>query len=123
MNLFLKRLIAFSLSFGIMIFLFAVPAGAEDSAQDKPIVSQGDIFIEKILGGLGSVFGKVLNAITFTDESRIEKAPARRAAGVEHKGDLFSGAPEQTLSAETWRVVEITYESEKEYADPFDELF
>ena len=105
-----------------IISVLFIPVFAEDSAVDKPLVSQTELYFEKVIGGLGSIFGRLLNAVTFTDESRIEKAPARDAAGVEYKTDLFSGEPEQTLSAETWRVAEISFDSEKEYADPFDDV-
>lgn len=77
---------------------------------------------ERIGGALGSLLGYLLKAVTFTDESRIRKAPSRDAAGQASNTALFTGAAEQTLSAETWRAVELSFESEKRYGDPFDDV-
>ena len=118
----MKKLLPVLLSITTILSVVMVPAVAEDSAADKPLVSQTELFFEKVFGDLGSVFGRLLKTVTFTDESRIEKAPAREEAGSEHNTDLFSGTAEQTLAAETWRVAELTFDSEKEYAAPFDDV-
>lgn len=78
----MKKFLPVLLSVTTILSVVMIPAVAESSAADKPLVSQTELFFEKVLGGIGNVFGRILNAVTFTDESRIEKAPARGAAGV-----------------------------------------
>ena len=92
------------------------------AAGDAPAPSAAAVTFEKTVGMLGSLLGHMLKIITFTDESRIRKAAVRDAAGQKSDTALFSGAAEQTLSAETWRAVELSFESEKTYADPFGDV-
>ena len=111
-----KRLTAFLLAV-ILLFGAAAPAcaaGARENAAPPAAV----LTAERLGGALGSVLGRLLKLVTFTDESRIQKAKPRDAAGQAGGAPLFTGAAERTLTAETWRMVELTYESEKTYADP-----
>ena len=98
-----------------------VSSGASESSTD---ISVPDTVtgLEKITGVLGNVFGHFLKIITFTDESRIKKAEPRDAAGEKSSENLFSGEAEQTLSAETWRLTELNFESAKSYDDPFNDV-
>ena len=116
----LKRTIAILLS---VILLFGAVAPAV-SASDTDAVngpSSAVTALEQVGGMLGSLLGQMLKLVTFTDESRIRKADKRDAAGTASGTALFSGAAEQTLTAETWRAVELTFESDKAYADPFND--
>ena len=102
-----------------LLFASFVPAYAKDS---DAAVSKTVLAFEKTTGVLGSLFGQVLKLITFTDESRIKKADKRAAPGRESSDALFSGDAEKSLSAETWRAVELSFESEKSYDDPFSDV-
>ena len=115
-----KRLTAFLLAV-ILLFGAAAPAyaaGARENAAPPAAV----LTAERLGGALGSVLGRLLKLVTFTDESRIQKAKPRDAAGQASNASLFTGAAEQTLTAETWRAVELVYESDKTYADPFNDV-
>ena len=100
-------------------FALHVYASSAD-VPDEP--SAAVLFAEKLGGAAGNILGHLLKMITLTDESRIQKAAPRDAAGQASGTALFSGAAEQTLSAETWRAVELCFESEKTYADPFGDV-
>ena len=116
----MKRTVSLVLSL-LLLFGAAVPASDEGkNAEKEPSAAVNAM--EKIGGVLGSLVGRLLKTVTFTDEARIQKAPARAAAGAESGAALFSGAAEQTRSAEAWRVVELSFESEKIYADPFADV-
>jgi len=105
----------------IMLLLVAAPfAYAEtEAAENEP--SAVVLSMEKLGGTLGNLLGHVIKIITFTDESRIKKAKSCDAAGQASNTPLFTGEAEISLSAETWRAVEVSFESEKVYADPFGE--
>ena len=117
----LKRTTAILLSV-ILLFGAVAPAvsAAEPAADSEP--SAAVTALEKVGGMLGNLLGHMLKIITFTDESRIRKAEPRDAAGQKSDTALFTGAAEQSLSAETWRMTELTFESEKTYADPFRDV-
>ena len=77
---------------------------------------------ERTGGAIANVLGQLLKLITLTDESRIQKAAPRDKAGTASDKALFAGDAEQALTAETWRMVELSFESEKTYADPFGDV-
>ena len=117
----MKRSIALSLSMILLFGAFSTCAAAA-GAGTEPGPSAAAAAFEKAGGALGSLLGRLVKLITFTDESRIKKAEARDAAGQASDTALFSGAAEQTLTAETWRAVELSFESETTYADPFADV-
>ncbi|MCR5523626.1 MAG: DUF4038 domain-containing protein [Clostridia bacterium] len=118
----MKRTVAIILSF-IMILGVGTPLViAADASGDAPHPGSASFNLEKAGGAAGSMLGRLLKLITFTDESRIKKTEPRGAAGEQSDTALFSGEAEQTLSAETWRAVELSFESEKSYADPFGDV-
>ena len=117
----MKRTTAFFLS-AVLLLGAAAPcmsAAAADAASEPTNIV---LHAEKLGGVLGNLLGHVLKLITFTDESRIQKAEPRDAAGQASGKPLFTGEAEQTLTAETWRAVELQFESEKTYADPFGDV-
>lgn len=117
----MKRLLALLLSLTLISGIAAPHAyAAEATAFDEP--SAAVMRLERIGGALGSLLGRMLKLVTFTDESRIQKATSREAAGQKSDTALFSGAAQQNLTAETWRMVELRFESEKSYADPFADV-
>lgn len=117
----MKRSIAFFLSVVLLFGAFSHCASAScEDAENGP--SAAVTAFEKAGGVLGNLVGWMLKLVTFTDEARIKKAAARDAAGQKSDTALFAGAAQQTLSAETWRAVELSFESEKMYADPFADV-
>ena len=115
----MKRTIALVLTV-LLLFGVAVPTALAASAANGP--SAAALQLERVLGTAGSLLGRIVKLVTFTDESRIKKAEPRDAAGQASDFALFNGEAEQTLTAETWRAVEIGLESEKTYADPFSDV-
>ncbi len=117
----MKRMLSLLISVTLISGIAAPSAFAADAAPsgDPPA---SVLRLEQIGGALGSLLGRILKLVTFTDESRIQKAASRDAAGQKSNSALFSGAAEQTLRAETWRAVELSFESEKAYSDPFGDV-
>ena len=117
----MKRMLSLLISVTLISGIAAPSAFAADAAPsgDPPA---SVLRLERIGGALGSLLGRILKLVTFTDESRIQKAASRDAAGQKSDSALFSGAAEQTLRAETWRAVELSFESEKAYNDPFGDV-
>ena len=117
----MKKTVALMMTAVLLFTAMVLPVRATDAGEASAAVPQTVLTFEKLIGTLGSLVGRMLKLMTFTDESRIKKAEHRAAAGAESSTALFSGAAEQTLRAETWRAVELSFESEKTYADPFND--
>ena len=117
----MKRTVAFILSL-ILILGAAVPVISAAGPGENPEPGALELNLEKAGGAAAGLFGRLLRLITLTDESRIAKAQPRDAAGEASKTALFSGKAEQNLSAETWRMVELSFTSEKSYDNPFDDV-
>ena len=117
----MKRSIALFLSVLLLLGAALPRASADDAVAGDGPTAAGTV-LEKVGGVLGSLLGQMLKLVTFTDESRIKKAAPRAAAGQACSRALFSGAAEETLTAETWRAVELCFESEKRYDDPFADV-
>ena len=115
----MNRTIALVLT-ALLLIGAAAPAAYAANEADGP--SSAALQLERFLGAAGSLLGRMLKLITFTDEARIKKAEPRDAAGQASDSPLFNGEAEQTLRAETWRAVELSFESEKAYADPFSDV-
>lgn len=117
----MKKTIALILSVVLLFGAVSLNAGASSAdANDAPNAAVQTL--EKLGGMLGNVLGRILKVITFTDESRFKKAGERAPVWQKSGKALFSGAAEQTLAAESWRAVELSFESEKTYADPFADV-
>ena len=117
----MKRTLSILLSALMLVSVFAPSAYASgETAAGAPPAAV--VALEKLGGAFGSLLGHLIKTVTFTDESRIKKADPRDAAGVQSSEALFSGAAEQSLTAETWRALELSFESEKTYADPFSDV-
>ncbi|MBR5427464.1 MAG: DUF4038 domain-containing protein [Clostridia bacterium] len=118
----MKKTIALMMTAVLLFSAAVLPARAADAGTAPAAVPQAVLHLEQAGGVFGNLLGWFLKIITFTDESRIKKAEMRAAAGQESGEALFAGEAEQTLSAETWRAVELSFESETAYADPFADV-
>lgn len=116
----MKRTLTLFLS--VLLLLGAIVPGAAAQTDGVKEPTAAVLRMEKLGGVLGYLLGRLIKIVTFSDESRVRKAAPREEAGLESETPLFSGAAEQTLAAETWRVVELSFESEKTYADPFADV-
>ena len=117
----LKRKAALLLS-ALLLLGAAMPFASASSAGAADEPTAAALSLERAGGALGSLLGRLLKLITFTDESRIHHAKARDAAGQAREEALFDGEAEQSLTAEAWRAVELSFESDKTYADPFNDV-
>jgi hypothetical protein len=105
-----------------MLLLVTVLTPCALAADTQTAPGTATLAFERTGGAIADVLGQLFKLLTFTDESRIKKASPRDLAGVASDKALFSGEAEQTLTAETWRAVELSFESEKTYADPFQDV-
>ncbi len=104
----------------VMIFSTAlIPSHATDGNKTSTpaIINTA----EEITGIVISFFARLLNKITDTDETDIPAAAVNPHSWIEYSGEAIEN-PEQTLTAETWVANEISFESEKVYADPFNDI-
>lgn len=117
----MKRITALLLCF-LLLFGALTPCAfaADEVYTDAPPASV--LRTEKTKGVLINLLGRFIKTILFTDESRIKKADTREEAWQKSDSALFTGEAEQKLKAETWRMVELTFESEKTYKDPFEDV-
>ena len=114
----MKKIIAVILSFIIVFSSFCLPVNALGEENQTPGIVH---FFEKNFGALISVFAKYFNGLFDTDETDIP-APAIREENYEVFDGEIDFTPEMTVDAETWVCNELTFESEKVYADPFNDV-
>ncbi len=114
-------ILLFNCSF-TLISLGAYKSDVNEADSSGFQVSESAMSFEKIAGVFGSFFGRILSAVTFTDESRIAKAQPRPGAWKESSAALFDTQAQKSLTAETWRAIEMSFESEKTYNDPFSDV-
>ena len=122
--------LSLSLVFSAANVCLTVPAVAGGTAINKTAsvdaesksVSGFMLDFERVRGVLVNLFSKYVETLKGTNEANVLRAASRDETWRQWTEPLFSGAPEQQLTAETWRTVELTYESEKEYADPFTDV-
>ena len=115
----MKRIFALFVSVFLLFGALSPCAFAADTATAPDTAT---LTFERTGGAMGNVLGQVLKLITLTDESRIRKADPREPAGTTSDKALFDGEADQTLTAETWRMVELSFESKKGYDDPFGDV-
>ncbi len=115
----MKRFICFLLAFCILCSCSMSFASAV--ADENPTVSQLQLRVESFFGSTISLFARMWNSMCKTDETNIPAMQVRDHAWVEYNEDGFGLQPEMTLQAQTWVAVEVSFESSKQYADPFND--
>ncbi len=104
----------------LMIFSFAcVPSYATGSTDSK--VPFAINIVEEISGALINLFARCWNMITDKSETNTPSATVNTPSWIEYSGEPIEN-PEQTINAETWVANEVTFESSKYYADPFNDI-
>lgn len=96
--------------------LFSVFA-SEGEAQVPGVVG----FFEKTGTTAVSLFSRLINKLEKTDETAIPKAQVMGNSWEDVSGDFRIENPEVSLSAETWVMNELTFESSVSYEDPFND--
>ena len=105
-----------------LLLFFGVLSLCADVSDTSAAPTAGTLALERVGGAFANGLGRAIKAVTFTDEARIKKAAPLGPAGEASDTALFTGEAEQTLTAETWRVVELTFKSKKTYGDPFGDV-
>lgn len=113
----MKRTISFLMCAVMTLSSFSLEAYAADSRPGKDTVD----FFEKMCGNIVSITSRVWNRIVRTDETDIPRGKVAKTNRRDFDGGIDFDA-EKTYSAEKWRMLEITFESEKIYDNPFDDV-
>lgn len=69
-----------------------------------------------------SVFCRLFNTLLAKDENNIEKAPGIKKSWKEIDTNFIIENPETEMRTQTWIANELTFESEKTYADSFNDI-
>ncbi len=78
--------------------------------------------IEKSFQMISSVFARLINNMKGTDETDVEKASALEKSWQTADGNFVIEKPETTVKTETWVCTELTYTSDTEYDDSFNDV-
>ena len=115
-----KRTVSSLLCISMIFSFVCIPSYATDSDNIKvPFVIDK---AEEISGIFINFIAKYWNRLANKTETEIPTATVNAPSWVEYTGEPSVTNPEQTLNAETWVANEITFESIKAYADPFNEV-
>lgn len=104
----------------VMLFsILCVPAYAAEGEgfSTNSIVSE----IEKMTGNFVSLIARFWNKITNSDEANISAATEKEPSWTQFSDPDFVTDLEQTISAEAWVSVELTFLSTKSYSDAFND--
>ena len=112
-----KKLIAFILCVSMIIASCCVPSYAADGKDtNTPFFIN---ILEEFTGIFINYFAKLF--VGNTDETAIPSATVNPHSWVEYNCEPIDN-PEQTMNAETWVANEISFESEKTYENPFNDV-
>ena len=116
----MKKLTASILCLALIFSALSLPVSAAD-AKGTASLSIADEF-EKFFGNLTILFTKFFGSLTTKDEADIPSAKIKAPSWKAYSDDNFAKNPEQTLETETWIATELTFRSNKAYADPFNDV-
>lgn len=115
----MKKTVSLLLAF--VMFFSCVSFNASASGNEENILSSvADVF-EEAVGKFVNFFAKCFDIILKTDETNIPKAAVASPSWEEFDGEVIE-TPDFTLTSETWLMNELTFESDKYYADPFNDV-
>ena len=97
---------------------FTVAFAADSEEASVPFIIEA---FEESVGKLVNCFAKAWNKLVKTDETNIPEAVVNPPSREAYDGDVIEN-PDFTLSAEAWLMNELVFESEKAYADPFNDV-
>ena len=113
----MKKIISFLMCAVMILSSFCIEAYAADGKFIKETVG----FFEKTGGNIVSITSRIWNKIIRTDETDIPYGKETKSSRRDFDGEIEFDA-EKTYNTENWRMLEITFESEKIYENPFDEV-
>ena len=116
----MKKLTASILCLALIFSALSLPVSAAD-AKGTASLSIADEF-EKFFGNLTILFTKFFGSLTTKDEADIPSAEIKAPSWKAYSDDNFAKNPEQTLETETWLPTELTFRSNKSYADAFSDV-
>ncbi len=114
----MKKLISVLLCITIIFSSFSFAVSATDETEQIP---QFINFFEKYGTGLISLFGRLWDMLFEIDETELPSAPEFTPSYKEYTGEI-NIVPEEIYESETWVSKEISFESDKQYADPFNDV-
>ena len=114
----MKKVTSLILSFIMIFSVLCLPVSASGEEIKVPAVAD---FFEKAFGTFISISAKYFNSI-FNLNSDTVPTPAIREENWEKFDGKIEFTPEITIDAQTWVCNEITLESDKTYADPFNDV-
>ncbi len=98
--------------------VFTVAFAADGAEETVPCIIET---FEELTGKFVNFIVKGLNKIIKTDETNIPEAQVNPPSWEEYEGEEIE-KPDFTLTAETWLMNELTFQSEKAYSDPFNDV-
>ncbi|MBR3955845.1 MAG: DUF4038 domain-containing protein [Clostridia bacterium] len=115
-----KKLLAIVLCFSLLFSCFILRGAAADGDGNQvPAVIHT---FEKVTGLFVSIFAKQWNRLTGKDETVIPSAVVADPSWVSCDENFVIENAELTAAAQTWVMQEFVFESEKTYADPFNDV-
>ncbi|MBQ6864077.1 MAG: DUF4038 domain-containing protein [Clostridia bacterium] len=115
----MKRFLALVLS-AVLLFSAVQTAAAAGVGNDE-IVPEIVMQFERFTGNIITVFARLWNILTKTNETDIPSAEIRSENWEASTCNGFGLVSEQTIQAETWVSIELQFESDKQYTDPFND--
>lgn len=114
-----KKYISLFLCSAMILSVTSIPSYATDGGKTSTpaIINTA----EEITGIVINFFARLMNKITGTVETDIPAATVNPHSWIEYDGEAIEN-PGQTLEAETWVAQEISFVSDKTYADPFNDV-
>lgn len=116
---FVKRIFSVILCVSVFLSCNVLPSYANDTAETAP--PDFIDYLERFSGALTSVIARSFNKIFHVDENDIDSAREAGASWEAFSDNGFVSDPEQTLFTQTWVAAELTFISNKTYADPFND--
>lgn len=114
----MKKFVSVILCISLILPVITVDSFAKSEERK---LSFADKF-EQFTGIVSSVFVRYFNSLFNVDEGNIEEAE-EQPVSYENISDCFvTASPDVTLNCETWVMNEVTFESEKQYLDPFSDV-
>ena len=115
----LKKCISILLCISVIFSFTVLPSNASGRTRTHtPAIIN---MAEEITGVVVNYFSKLINKNKGIDETAVPSATVNPHSWIEYEGEPIV-SPEQTVNAETWLANEIAFESEKAYANPFNDV-
>lgn len=115
----MKKLISLILSAVIILSCFPIGVNA-DSGNENTVSSFVNTF-EETTGIIINFIAKLWNKIAGINETNIPEPSINQPSWEKYEGEVILN-PDITIDTQTWLMNELTFESTKAYADPFNDV-